>query len=151
MELVSYLVIAEVGDLKFAVMNYQCQQCDSVTFVWHLPSGQFWCWLSHSLIHSSQKACSQFGAYSGFSSTPIKLHYIYFIRYTGHNICHIYRYRYKPVPVFYFKLNSKVFEMRFYAQRNLFYIWSKPTGIYKDSFSRSPPVLNPAKSGHIPD
>ena len=148
MELVSYLVKAEVDDLKFAVMNGECHRCVRVTFVWHLPSGQFWCWLSHSLMHSSQKACSQFGAYSGFSSTPLKLYYILYM--IEHIICRIYRYRYKPVPVF-FKLNCKVFEMRFYAQRNLFYIWSKPTGIYKDSFSRSPPVLNPAKSGHIPD
>ena len=52
-------------------LYHGCHKCDNVAFMWHLPRGQFWCWLSHSLMHSSQNACSQLGAYSGFSSTPI--------------------------------------------------------------------------------
>lgn len=104
-----------------------CHKCDNVAFMWHLPRGQFWCWLSHSLMHSSQNACSQLGAYSGFSSTPI-----IFVNW-----------------YFFLILIKKFLEWCSKAQRDLFYIRTKPNGLYKDSYSRSPSVLNPAKIGHI--
>ena len=51
--------------------------------------------------------------------------------------------------VFFLILIKKFLEWCSKAQRDLFYIRTKPNGLYKDSYSRSPSVLNPAKIGHI--
>ena len=62
---------------------------------------------------------------------------------------HTYKFLSRFVPVF-FNSNIEVFGMVCCkAQRDLFYIRIQPNGLYKDSYSRSPSVLNPAKIGHI--